>query len=208
VGVLSSATLALLAMLACYSPSAAAQTSYTFDASHSSIEINVYKEGLFSAFAHNHLIATKNFSGSVQLDSNRIENSSVALRVDAKSLTVIDPGASDKDRQQIQTTMLGDQVLDPARYPEISFHSTGVTQIKRQGSGWRVTLTGPLQLHGTEKQINFPLSVRIDNGEMVAEGEVSLLQTDFGIAPIKIAGGAVKVKDRLRLRFEIHAHSK
>jgi polyisoprenoid-binding protein YceI len=198
--------LALLAVLAFYSPSAVAQTSYTFDASHSSIEVNVYKEGLFSAFAHNHLISAKDFSGSVQFDPGTVANSSVTLRVAAKSLTVMDPGVSDKDRQQIQATMLGEQVLDVARYPEISFRSTGVTQVQQQASGWRLDLTGMLQLHGTEKQVSFPLSVRTENGELIAEGEASLLQTDFGITPVKIAGGAVKVKNRLRIHFLIHAH--
>jgi polyisoprenoid-binding protein YceI len=182
------------------------QTVYTFDSSHSSIEINVFKEGLFSAFGHNHLIAANDFSGTVQFDPDKVENSSVALRVASKSLTVIDPGVSANDRQQVQATMLGPQVLDAARYPEISFHSTRVTQVKQQGSGWTVTLTGMLQLHGAQQQVTFPLTVSITGGELVAEGDTFILQTDFGIAPIRIAGGAVKVKDRLRLHFNIRAH--
>jgi hypothetical protein len=38
-----------------------------------------------------------------------------------------------------------------------------------------------------------------------AEGDVSLLQTDFGITPIKVGGGAVKVKDKIRMRFDVVA---
>jgi hypothetical protein len=32
-----------------------------------------------------------------------------------------------------------------------------------------------------------------------------LLQTDFGITPIKIGGGAVKVKNKVRVRFDVVA---
>jgi len=34
-------------------------------------------------------------------------------------------------------------------------------------------------------------------------GEVAIKQRDFGIEPIRVAGGAVKVKDELKVRFEI-----
>lgn len=187
---------------------AQAPAAYTFDASNSSIQLDVYKEGLFSALAHNHLIETKDFSGTAQFDWNNIQKSSVALRVVAKSLAVIDPGVSASDRQQVQATMLGSEVLDVARYPEISFHSTGVTQIERQGTGWRVMLAGVLELHGAEKPITFPLTVQIQNGQLVAQGDAFLLQTDFGITPVRIAGGTVKVKNRLRIHFDIHAASK
>ena len=187
---------------------AQAPAAYTFDASNSSIQLDVYKEGLFSALAHNHLIETKDFSGTARFDPSKVENSSVTLRVAAKSLTVIDPGVSANDRQQVQTTMLGNEVLDVARYPEISFHSTGVTQIERQGTGWRVMLAGVLELHGAEKPITFPLTVQIQNGQLVAQGDAFLLQTDFGITPVRIAGGTVKVKNRLRIHFDIHAASK
>jgi polyisoprenoid-binding protein YceI len=197
--------LLLLVFLPLHASPAVAQASYAFDASKSSLEINVYKEGLFSAFGHNHFIAAKDFSGSAEFEPTKIESASVTLRVDAKSLTAIDPGESSSDRQQVQATMLGEEVLDTKRYPEISFRSTGVTHIQQQGSGWRVTLTGLLELHGTQKPVAFPLTVRIEDGELIAEGEVSLLQSDYGIQPIRIAGGAVKVKDRLRIHLTIHA---
>lgn len=196
---------AFLALAALPARSAAAQTVYRFNASNSSVEINVYKEGLFSALGHNHLIRASDFSGIVQFGSAHVDNSSVAFHVRAASLTVIDPDASAGDRQQVQATMLGPQVLDTARYPEISFRSTRVTEVKQQRSGWRVTLTGMLQIHGTQRTVSFPLTVSATGGQLVAEGEAFVLQTDFGITPLKAAGGAVKVKDRLRIHFHISA---
>ena len=34
-------------------------------------------------------------------------------------------------------------------------------------------------------------------------GEVLIKQRDFGIEPIRVAGGTVKVKDELKVQFEI-----
>jgi beta-glucanase (GH16 family)/polyisoprenoid-binding protein YceI len=198
--------LALLFLLALHATPALAQT-YAFDESNSSLEINVYKEGLFSAFGHNHLIAANDFSGSLQFDPSEIENSSVTLRVAPKSLTVVDPGVSAGERRQVQASMLGPEVLDVERYPEIWFRSTRVAGVKRQGRGWRVTLTGTLQLHGAQRPVTFPLVVQLDNGQLTAQGDADILQTDFGITPIKVAGGAVKAKNRLRIHFDIRARS-
>lgn len=182
-----------------------AQTSYAFDASQGTLEIKVYKEGFFKVFAHDHLVAAKEFSGSVQFDPANPQNSSVQLRVAAKSLTVVGPGEPEKDRSKVQSTMLGENVLDVARFPEIAFASTRVEKAEKQGDAWKVELFGTLRIHGVEKPVTFPLTVRASAGELTAQGEVFLLQTAYGITPVKIGGGAVKVKDRLRIHFEIHS---
>ena len=36
-------------------------------------------------------------------------------------------------------------------------------------------------------------------------GELALRQTDFGITPLSVAGGAIQVQDEVKLRFDIHA---
>jgi polyisoprenoid-binding protein YceI len=187
-------------------PGVAAQSAYVFDASKSTLEMDVYKGGLFSAFGHEHLIAAKDFSGRVMFDARRIENSSVKFRVAAKSLTVADPGVSEKDRGEVQAAMQGAMVLDAAKFPEISFASTGVTKAERNGDTWNIVLVGTLQLHGVQKTISLPVKLRLSGQELVVDGEAFLLQSDYGITPIKAAGGTVNVKNQLRIRFEIHAH--
>lgn len=198
----------VLVLAALWAPLLHAQTTYAFDASQSSLEINVYKEGLFSALGHDHLIQTRNFAGAIQFDPQQIDSSSVALRVQSSSLTVVDPGVSPSDREQIQATMQSATVLDSAHYLEISFHSTRVTEAKHDGSRWHLMLTGILQLHGTKRSVALPLTVSAANGNLEAHGDAYILQTDFGITPIKVAGGAVKVKNRLRIHFDIHAQQR
>jgi polyisoprenoid-binding protein YceI len=186
---------------------AAAQSRYEFSAEGSKMEMDVYKEGFFKAFSHDHLIAAKEFSGRMVFDSGKIENSSVTFRVAAKSLTVVDPGESEKDRSAVQMTMRGKEVLDAEQFPEIAFVSTGIGKAEKKGDTWNLTLAGTLKLHGAEKPVSVPATLIPSGSELIARGEVYLLQTDYGITPIKLGGGAVKVKNRLRIRFEIHARA-
>jgi hypothetical protein len=43
-------------------------------------------------------------------------------------------------------------------------------------------------------------------GDMLrATGEVSIRQSDYGIEPVSAAGGTIKLKDELKLSFDISA---
>jgi polyisoprenoid-binding protein YceI len=193
-------------MLLAFGTAAQEKTEYSIDNTMSKLEINVYKAGLFKAFGHDHLIAAGEISGRVQLDAQKLENSSVLLKVGAKSLTVVDPGESEKDRHDVQATMMGEQVLDATRFSEIVFSSKSVTAVKRTADGWSLTVDGKLDLHGAEKQISLPLTLRLEGGQLVARGAVALLQSQFGIKPVSIGGGSVKVKDELKVGFAIVAN--
>jgi polyisoprenoid-binding protein YceI len=60
---------------------------------------------------------------------------------------------------------------------------------------------GDLKLHGITREITIP--VVFSGG--VYKASVHLKQTDFGITPVKVAGGAVRVKDEIDVGFEIVA---
>lgn len=184
---------------------ASSTPEYAINSEKSRLEISVYKEGVFKAFGHNHLISASSISGRILFNQKMPADSSVDLTVEAASLTVIDPGESDSDRRQVQSTMAGKEVLDAQKYPEIRFISTRVTSEKKTDEGWEIAVDGRLILHGIEKPISLPLRLSARNGELRAEGEASILQTDFGITPIKVGGGTVRVKDKVRIRFDVVA---
>ena len=162
----------------------------SIDKQNSTMTVHVLKAGVLSAFGHDHEIAAPVARGAVDVAGHQVE-----LHVEAGALKVRDPKASDEDRAKIQTTMLGPEVLDATRYPEIGFQST---KAERLGDGsWK--LSGSLMLHGQTKPIT--VQVREKNGHYV--GQASLKQTDFGIKPIRVGGGAVRVKDELRIEFNI-----
>ena len=69
------------------------------DTSNSSLTVLVYKSGLFSAFADDHVIRAPLAGGSVsEASSPRVE-----LAVRAADLKVLDPGLSAERRGEVQT---------------------------------------------------------------------------------------------------------
>lgn len=171
--------------------SSVAQTkSKDIDVDRSSMMIHVSKSGLFSFAGDNHEIRAPISSGKVNEAAKTVE-----LRVESAKLAVLDPSFSPAKRAQVQQEMVGPHVLDAGRFPEITFRSTQVTEEKP--STWRVI--GDLTLHGQTHSI----TLRVSGSAGHYRGKATLKQTDFGIAPISIAGGTVKVKDELEIDFDI-----
>ena len=160
------------------------------DLQKSVLTVRVYKSGLFSAFAHDHEIRAPIQSGSFDEEKRSVE-----FTIDSRALRVLDPGASEGERSQIQHTMLGPKVLDPEQFPEIKFHSTSVETAGP--NKW--TVQGDLALHGQ----THPVTVEVGGGNGQYRGSTKLRQTEFSITPVSIAGGSVKVKDEIRIEFEI-----
>ncbi len=181
--------MAVLTLCAAWSAAATAQPR-AIDSRTSSMTVRVYRAGVLSFAGHNHEIAAPVARGTVDTSGRRVE-----LYVNSGLLQVRDPEASDKDRAEIQSTMLGPQVLDAQRYPEIAFRSTAVATT---GAGaWRVQ--GDLSLHGQTHPVT--VEVKQTNGRFT--GSAEFRQTEFGITPVKVAGGTIRVKDEVRLEFDI-----
>jgi polyisoprenoid-binding protein YceI len=179
---------------------------YSVDAGRSKIELAVFRDGLLKGIGHDHTVAARSFSGEIRFNSMNIEDSSVHLTIESESLVVLDPNVSEKDRQEIQSTMQGAKVLNIKEFPRITFHSTGLSKAARADEDFK--LTGRLDLHGVEKEITFPVNIYSENDLLRATGVVSIAQTDFGIKPVKVAFGTVRVKDQIQLKFNILAERK
>lgn len=168
----------------------AAQAQQQIDVTKSVLTVRVYKSGLFSAFAHDHEIRAAIQSGSFDEQKRTVE-----FKVKAADLKVLDPDGSDSERSQVQHTMEGPKVLDPEKFPEISFRST---LIEGAGPGkWNVQ--GDLTLHGQTHPVK--VEVASENGHY--RGTSRFRQTEFGITPITIGGGSIKVKDEVRIEFDV-----
>ena len=50
-----------------------------------------------------------------------------------------------------------------------------------------------------------PAHVTIDDEELRAEGDFTIRQSDYRIKPVRVAAGALKLKDELSLVFNIVA---
>ena len=67
------------------------------------------------------------------------------------------------------------------------------------------TLEVMITLHGTTKTWKIPAQIENLVDGIRIHGQMAFNQTDFGITPFSILGGAIQVQDRLDLHFQIHA---
>lgn len=181
---LNSICLALFLMLFGTSSLFAAQKQ--IDPDHSSLTIHVGKTGLLSAAGHEHIVMAPIAEGSID-DGHP---SRINFRVEAVRLAVM----PEEHQTEVQHSMQ-ERILESSRFPEISFTSEDIQPIG--DNAWNVS--GNLQLHGQTRLIH--LSVYNVDGRYI--GATTIKQTDYGIQPISVLGGAVKVKNELKIDFVI-----
>jgi polyisoprenoid-binding protein YceI len=106
-----------------------------------------------------------------------------------------DSHPSESDIAGTRSNML-DKVLEAERFPFVVLRVRGVEQDAVQAE---------LSLHGVTRPLRIP--AKIDRGaeSVDVSGRFAINQTDFGIAPFSVFGGALAVQDRLDLSFEIRA---
>lgn len=181
-----------LILLGALCPVAHAGPRQAVDPARSHIRIHVFRAGLFSLFAHNHEIEAPIATGWVDWGTPP----ALELRFATAALRVLDSGVSASTRSEIQHTMLSPAVLDAAHFPEIQFRSAHIEPLAPDR--WQVT--GTLSLHGQTR--NLVVEVR-QQGEAFT-GTLRLRQSDFGIPPLRLAGGTVRVRDEVEIRFVVH----
>ncbi len=193
VSTIPSLTRAALLPLGLLAAAPACAQSRVMDTERSTLTVRVFKAGLFSFAAHNHEIRAPITSGSL----TESEAPAVELSADARQLQVLDPQLSADKRAEVQKTMHSAEVLDSQQFPEIRFRSTSV---EKAGEGnW--TVRGQLTLHGQTQ----PVLVSVTGSGGHYRGSCTFKQRTFGIQPVSIAGGTIKVKDEVKIEFEIFA---
>ena len=176
--------------------SAADNVGKVIDTRRSFLVIHVGKAGFLSAAAHEHRINVPIASGSVD-DASAPPG--VRFVVEAAKLAVMaDKNVSSKDLAHVQFNMQT-KVLESSKYPNIVFQSTGAQGVG--GDNWKVD--GNLTLHGVTR----PVTVDVKHEKDAYVGTARIKQTDFGIQPIQIGGGVVKVKNELEIRFEVYTEA-
>jgi polyisoprenoid-binding protein YceI len=169
----------------------AAAQDHAIDTDRSTITIHVGKAGLLSAAGHEHWVNAPIASGVVNESTPRVEFTVESAKMRVKE----DPKIDEKDQAQIQKDM-ETMTLDVAHFREIKFQST---HVEKTGDAWRVD--GSLSLHGVSK----PVTVTVKRVGEAYTGTTVLKQTEFGIKPISVAGGTIKIKNEIEVSFMIFA---
>ena len=194
---------ALLAVFA-QTQSDTGSTTYVVDPARSSVVVHVGKSGLFKFAGHEHEILATRCEGTVTAVPEGLARSSLALSFETAGLQVSAKDEPEGDAAKVQTAMAGPKLLDIVRFPTVTFASTAVKGRAASATAYDIEVTGDLALHGVTRRISVPLRVELQGDGLKASGRLALKQTDFGLQPISVAG-VVKVKDEIRIDFEIAA---
>jgi polyisoprenoid-binding protein YceI len=177
------------ALLAVAAMAAAQDTA--IDVQRSTITIHVGKAGLLSAAGHDHTIIAPLSSGTIR----ESPAPHVEFTVETAKMTVKpDPKVDAKTQAEIQKD-LEEMTLETRRFPEITFRSSRIEKLAE--GQWKVE--GDLSLHGVTK----PVSLTVKRTGDFYTARTVLKQTNFGIKPISVAGGVIKVKDEVEIDFQI-----
>ena len=144
-------------------------------------------------------------SGTVTYDPANPASLKGRIVVDAKSLVVPNPMMKDH--------LHGDQWLDVARHPEISFEAKKVANVKQNGDNSSADVTGTFTVKGVSKDITVPvrftylkdkLAART-NGQaqgdlLVIRANFAINRSDFGINP---KAPADKVAEEIELTLSL-----
>ncbi len=186
-------------------------TVYTIEPDRSNVTLRVYRAGRLAKLGHNHVITSASESGQAWTNGTPA-TSGFEVRMAVAGLVVDDPDAraaagpyfpgelSESAREGTRTNMLRAEVLDGERYPEI------VVRAGSLGGTWdQPTVTASVTIKDRTRSIDVPLTIVRTDGAIVARGAFTVLQSDFGITPFSIGGGAIAVADAVEVSFEIHA---
>ena len=177
------------------------------------VTVVVRRAGPLARLGHDHVITSADEAGSVRLGKTPADSSfELTLPVDrlevdlpaARAAAGMEFAASvpDDARAGTRHNMLRAEVLDAQGFPAITLRSSAASGVWPQPIV-RVAVT----LKGVEREQEIPVVVERDADSLTARGELRLNQTDFGITPFSVAGGAIRVADTLEIRFEIAAAS-
>jgi hypothetical protein len=174
------------------------------DPAESLVVIEVRRSGSLARLGHDHVVASREVVGYVAPDEGRADLvvALARLAVDEAALRAeagFDTQPSESDIEGTRANML-EKVLEAEKFP---FALIGVSGAGT-GQG-EVTLSVVITLHGITRTLQVPAEIEADAEKMSVTGRLSFEQTDFGITPYSLLGGAIAVQNRVDLRFRIIA---
>lgn len=172
------------------------------DPDRSIVAIEVQRAGTLARLGHNHVVSSHHVQGYVASREERAD-----LYIALNRLAVDEPGLRAEagfDTQPSADAVEGtrrnmlNKVLEAQRFPFVLIHAT---RAHTASPALQVAIT----LHGATRTFDVPAQIETDKDSITVTGRMALNQTDFGIVPFSVLGGALQVRDRIDLRFRIVA---
>jgi hypothetical protein len=173
------------------------------DPAGSLIVIEVRRAGALAHLGHDHVVASHDLRGYVAPGEGRAD---FYIRLD--QLVVDEPDLRAQaafDTQPPASAIAGTREnmlrkLDAERHP---YAMVSVARIVTDATGTR--LDASVGLNGVTRAVQIPVQIEKTVDALTVTGRLALTQTEFGITPLSILGGAIQVQDQVDIRFVIRA---
>jgi hypothetical protein len=188
---------------------------FEVDSSASLLTIQVFRGGALARAGHNHVVASHDLTGQAYVPEN-LTGVSFDVTFNVNLLTVDEedlrqqagpdfpPGVPDEAKAGTKKNMLSASILDGDRYPVILLESR---LVRRAAEGDGIEAQVRTVVRDQAFELLVPMKYRLDGDTLEVTGEMPLKQTDVGITPFSLFGGALKVEDGMKIRFRIVARA-
>lgn len=192
-------------------PVRARVTPWPIDPQRSIVTIIVRRAGPLARFGHDHVVTSADERGTIWAGDTPA-TSAFELQLPVESFAVDLPEARssagaefaapvpDEARAGTRRNMLRAEVLNAAAFPLITLRSLAAS-----GDWSQPVLKIAVQLRDVTREHAIPVQVERGLLCLVVRGDLLLSQSDYGITPFAVAGGAIQVADALEIRFVITA---
>lgn len=174
---------------------------FRVDPGRSLVVIQVFRAGSLARVGHDHVIASHDLRGFVAPDAGRADlyvrlDELVVDEPELRAQAKLETHPSAEDIDGTRRNMLNG--LEADRFPFISVKIAGNTKGDEP-------LSVAISLHGVTRSVDVPVTLATAGDELSARGDMALRQTDFGVKPLSVLGGALQVQDEVKLAFSIRA---
>lgn len=180
------------------------ETVLRVEPARSLIVVEVRRGGALGHLGHDHVVSSHDLHGYVLPAAGRadLHFRLERLVVDAPALRAeagIEGQPSAAAVAGTRANMLG-KTLDPGRHPHVLIRAQ---QAPAGGDGPQLALA--LTLNGVTRSLSVPVQLDLGPDGLEVAGRTVLRQTDFGLEPFAVLGGALRVEDALAIRFRVRA---
>ena len=181
------------------------ETVYRVGPGDTLVVLTVRRGGSLARLGHDHVIASRSLQGFVAPALGRAD-----LFVPLRELTVDDPELRTEAGLDTQPTAsdiegtrtnMQDKVLRAQEFPY------ALVQVRDVDAGNPSSGTVSVTLLATTRTSTVPLKLIRTQEAFRVIGSMELKQSDFGIAPFSLLGGALQVEDAFKVRFDIRARA-
>ena len=177
------------------------------------LTVLVYRGGPLAKAGHNHVVASHTLTG-VAYAPPEVTGASFEMRVPVNELVIDEadlrtlegpdfpPDVPESAREGTRRNLLGTALLDGEHYPEILLQSERIERTA-EGAQAQVRVTVRDQV----RSVTVPLHYEMTGDELRVSGEFPLKQTDLGLTPFSLLGGALRVEDGIQVRFRVVARA-